>query len=210
MQACYFIGMDLGQTSDPSAVAVLERAADAYLLRHLQRFPLGTPYTTIVPSVIQLCRSVAALGPVSLVIDQTGVGRPVVDMIRQHPQAPWTVPITITGGRKVTADRDGSLHVPKKDLVTSLQLLFENRRLRIAKGLPDTAVFIRELLNFRVAITPAATETFGAWRDGEHDDLVLAVALVSWLAERESGNHEFAVDDTPSIIESAPEGVFLT
>src|SRR5262249_54641802 len=111
--------------------------------------------------------------------------------------------------QKVTADSDGSLHVPKKDIVTRLQLLFENRRLRIAKGLPDTAVLIRELLNFRVAITPAAHETFGAWRDGEHDDLVLAVALASWLAERESVTGEFGVDDTPSIVENEPEGVFL-
>src|SRR5262249_53736892 len=140
------------------------------------------------------------------------VGRPVVDMFRQHPQAPRTVPVTITGGQKVTIDLDGSRHVPKRDLVSSVQLLLEQRRLRIAKGLPDAPILGRELLNFRVTITPSMNETFGAWREHEHDDLVLAVALASWLAEREPrwGPDAFAVDQSASAIERAPAGVFLT
>jgi hypothetical protein len=42
---------------------------------------------------------------------------------------------------------------------------------------PAAEVLTRELEGFKVKITPAANETFGTWRDGEHDDLVLAVAL---------------------------------
>ena len=34
---------------------------------------------------------------------------------------------------------------------------------------------------FRVKITEAANETFGAWREGQHDDLLLAVALAAWM-----------------------------
>jgi hypothetical protein len=44
------------------------------------------------------------------------------------------------------------------------------------------SVLVQELLNFRVKITEAANETFGAG-DGEHDDIVLAVALACWYAE---------------------------
>jgi hypothetical protein len=36
-----------------------------------------------------------------------------------------------------------------------------------------------------VKIPSAANETFGAWRDGDHDDPVLAVALACGLTERE-------------------------
>jgi hypothetical protein len=39
------------------------------------------------------------------------------------------------------------------------------------------------LTTFRVKITPAADEVFGAWREGAHDDLVLAVAIAVWQAE---------------------------
>jgi hypothetical protein len=35
-----------------------------------------------------------------------------------------------------------------------------------------------------VKITAAANETFAAWREGAHDDLVLAVALACWHADR--------------------------
>ncbi len=32
----------------------------------------------------------------------------------------------------------------------------------------------------RVRITPKLHEQYGAWREGEHDDLVLAVAMALW------------------------------
>jgi hypothetical protein len=56
----YLIGLDLGQTQDFSALAVLEQTVPAepcglappeYALRHLRRFPLGTAYTEIFSSV---------------------------------------------------------------------------------------------------------------------------------------------------------------
>jgi hypothetical protein len=41
------------------------------------------------------------------------------------------------------------------------------------------------LTTFQVRITPSANETFGTWREGAHDDLVLAVAIVAWIGERQ-------------------------
>jgi hypothetical protein len=40
---------------------------------------------------------------------------------------------------------DGSYHVPKKELVTALQLVLQGRRLRIARDLPEAARLVREL-----------------------------------------------------------------
>jgi hypothetical protein len=43
-------------------------------------------------------------------------------------------------------------------------------------------------LNFRVKIDPlTAHDSYGAWREGQHDDLVLAVALAVWFAEHGGG-----------------------
>jgi hypothetical protein len=36
------------------------------------------------------------------------------------------------------------------------------------------------MAEMRVKITPSGNEQYGAWREGEHDDLVLAVALACW------------------------------
>jgi hypothetical protein len=75
------------------------------------------------------------------------------------------------------------VHVPKKDLVACAQVLLQARRLRVARELPLADVLVRELENFRVRITPAANEAFGDWREGQHDDLVFALALAAWVGE---------------------------
>src|SRR4051812_8789769 len=101
--ADYLLGLDLGQTTDFTALAVIERppaggGEPVYALRHLQRFPLGTPYTTIVPTVARLADTGPLRGHSTLVVDQTGVGRPLVEMLFKAPVPCGVVPVTITGG----------------------------------------------------------------------------------------------------------------
>jgi hypothetical protein len=43
---------------------------------------------------------------------------------------------------------------------------------------------VQELLAFRVKVAASANETFEAWRERDHDDLVLAVAVAAWTGER--------------------------
>jgi hypothetical protein len=189
--------VDLGQVNDFTAIAVLERplvsleeALDrrlpSYALRHLQRLPLGTPYPTVVQSVVSLLGS-AFLSGCTLVIDQTGVGRAVVDMLFNALNGRVSCmffPITITAGHEVTCSESNRLHVPKKELVGTLQLLLQTRRLQVARTLPEAGVLVKELENFRVKVTAARNETFESWREGQHDDLVLAVALAAWMGEQ--------------------------
>jgi hypothetical protein len=193
----HFVGLDLGQAQDFTALAVLTRPLvdgreppegrqPPYAVPHLHRFPLGTPYPAIVAAVVELLRTPPLRGSL-LVVDQTGVGRPIVDMLTGALEGRVTrsfCPITITGGHEVTRSETGQLRVPKKELVAGLQVLLQTRRLRIAQALPEAAMLVRELETFRVKITEAANETFGAWREGQHDDLVLAVALAAWMGER--------------------------
>jgi hypothetical protein len=183
----YYVGLDLGQTVDFTALAILERAAPddeaIYSLRHVQRFHLGTDYTAIIQVVSKLVNTKPLDGCSTLVIDQTGVGRPVIDMFRRFPMSARIVPITITSGRAIKASEDG-MHVPKKPLVTCLLGLLQNRRLQIPRKLPEANLLTREMLNFQMRITPSANEVFGT-RRGEHDDIVLAIALACWFAEHE-------------------------
>jgi hypothetical protein len=65
-----------------------------------------------------------------------------------------------------------------------LQTVLQTQRLRIARALPEAELLLKELQNFRVRVTAAANETFGEWREGQHDDLVLATALAAWAGER--------------------------
>jgi hypothetical protein len=80
----YFVGLDLGQASEPTALAVLERpvvppraTADqrrpAHALRHLRRFAPGTPYAEVIVGVRTLLQTPPLPGA-TLVVDRTGVG----------------------------------------------------------------------------------------------------------------------------------------
>lgn len=190
----YFLGLDLGQASDWSALAILERSARpiaetpqgkgvwSCACRGLKRWPLGTPYTAIVDDMAKLVQK-PPLRHARLIIDATGVGRPVVDMFVKSRLPVKIVPAMITAGNKESY-QDSFYHVAKVVLISTVVVHLQERRLRFARALPETPTLIKELQNYRVKVTPAANETFSA-REGEHDDLVLALALALWDADRQ-------------------------
>lgn len=189
----YSLGLDIGQVQDPAALAILERLDErtpdgwVYHLRHLERPQLGTSYGGIVSLVAARMAHPSLLGA-PLIIDRTGVGRPVVEMFREAGLAP--VAVTITGGQQAKQDPDNwrDWSVPKRDLVGALQVLFQSGRLKVAAGLPLAATFTKELLNFKMKINlQTGHDSYEAWREGQHDDLVLAVALAVWYAEVGAG-----------------------
>jgi hypothetical protein len=68
--------------------------------------------------------------------------------------------------------------------VSVVQVALQNRTLKIANELAEAETLARELQNFTVKITDSANDVYGAWREGTHDDLVLAVALALWTANK--------------------------
>lgn len=157
-----------------------------YAARHLERLPIGTPYPVQVARVKALHDRLKAQEgtPPLLVVDQTGVGRPVTDMLRAAELKP--IAVTITGGDSVS--RDGlDYRVPKRDLVSAVQVLLQAERLKIASSLKEAATLTAELLAFKVSISLKGHDSYGndvgPWRENPHDDLVLAVALAAWYGE---------------------------
>jgi hypothetical protein len=118
-----------------------------------------------------------------LAIDATGVGAPVVDLFKRERINATLAPIQIVAGANVSND-NGMTRVPKRDLVSVVQVGLQNRKLKIASGLQLAETLSRELQNFTVKITDSANDVYGAWREGTHDDLVLAVALAVWKANQ--------------------------
>lgn len=173
-------GLDLGQSADYTALAILEVGRE-YHARHLQRFALGTPYPAIVSQVGAIMQAPALRGRCLLVVDATGVGAPVVDLL--FAAGLPCVAITIHGGDAVTG-AGNAWRVPKRDLVSILQVLLQTGRLKFAAELPEAPILIQELMAFRVTISDAGHDSYAAWREGAHDDLVLAVALALWYCER--------------------------
>ena len=143
---------------------------------HLERVPLGTPYPGIVARVGRLLEQLPAR--TELVIDITGVGKPVFEMFTYAGISPLGV--LITAG--TTDTRDGAIcGVPKLTLVSRLQALLHEGRLKIQNQLPEAETLVRELQDFRVEFIATGHLTFNA-RAGKHDDLVIALAIAVWRA----------------------------
>jgi hypothetical protein len=86
----FFLGLDLGQRHDFTALAILDRTVSltghtdpvtfqretttSLCFRHLHRYPAGTPYTTITAHLARLVSSPQLSGRSTLVLDATGIG----------------------------------------------------------------------------------------------------------------------------------------
>jgi hypothetical protein len=186
----YVLAADLGQSSDPTAIAVLEhchafreharggsdQVEDTFDVRHLARLPLGLSYPAVVQEVALLLARPPLVGNCELVIDSTGVGRAVGDLFDTASMDP--VRVTITAGAEQSWT-NGSWHVSKQMLISTLDARLHTGELRFAKELLEAGTMQEELKDFRRKVSVAGRYTFEA-RVGKHDDLVLAVAIGLW------------------------------
>lgn len=177
------VGLDLGQQQDHTALAVVEslHGSKLRLVRRLVRMPLGTPYPMVVERVREMVQHAEMWGRCTLTVDATGVGAPVVDMLRMAQLGCEVWPVSITGGEQAR-HTNRKWNVPKQDLMSGLQLLLERGELRIAKQLPEAGSLLRELRDMRMEMRTSGKAKMGAEGYGEHDDLVIAVALSCWRA----------------------------
>ena len=213
----FLIGVDLAQSHDYTAIAVVERTVQPtgpdgapdghYVLGHLERFR-GQPYPWVIARVAAVVAHMRQLGSgfededtvrprwgvptVAVIVDRTGVGAGVTDHMRVAGLRP--IDVTITAGDKVHPAAHGYT-VPKADLATGVQFLLQSDRLRYAADLPDLEALKRELAAFRSKVSPLTGRvSFAAaeeWRmGGGHDDLVLSAALALWFGERNRGTIE--------------------
>lgn len=205
----YLVGLDLAQGGlDWTALCVLERIIPAnshdaeYTCLQLHRW--RSRDTTIIPGLVAKAwkqilhmtqrRTYERTGvlpeamdvDIQLVVDQTGVTGFGLDPLRQAGFDP--IGIFIHGGSAVSHPRSKVYHVPKRDLAGIVQVLMQQQRLAINPKLRDSNTLVAELQNFRIKISKTGHDSYGAgegadWREGEHDDLVLAVAMAAWMGE---------------------------
>jgi hypothetical protein len=199
----YYVGLDLGQSQDYTALAVIQKVptydpqtgkhSSELHLKHLERYPLKTPYTDIADQVKSLLSGDPFTTPVlsngrvakaitELIVDKTGVGVAVTDLLKERRLN--YIAVTITGlGQKVNRTGTREYSVPKQDLVSALEVPFHKGTLKVAKGLEGWPKLREELLNFRrKQNTRTAHISYEHWRESDHDDLVLAAALACWKA----------------------------
>jgi len=207
----FVASLDLGQLQDYSALIILEvhgtpsrvvfdqrldRESPVQVLpvqfmdiRHIERFPLGTKYKQIAQMVTDRVKRVPR--PCYFCVDETGVGVSVIEsLLNLKPHG-----ITITAGREAIRTAPDKYHVPKRDLIAQAQVRLQNDTLRIAQTLPHAQLLVSEMLAFRVKISATGHDSYEAWREKEHDDLVLAAAMGCWFAEECFRNIHAAIQE---------------
>jgi hypothetical protein len=192
----FYAGIDIGQVNDSTAIVILERikAAPREGLHHalrqeaidearavpvrldlvdIERIPLGTLYPEQVARITDALRFPLIEG-VRTYLDMTGVGRPVLQMLREAGVRDMHG-ISITSAKAPATRTPNGWNVGKAELVNAVQIEMQTGRLRFGHKVEHVEKLVRELKEFRARINASGNTTFNA-REGQHDDLVLALS----------------------------------
>lgn len=204
----FVVGLDLGKSQDFTALCVdeliafdrvvLERSKFAptvsetgrrrvmrHRIRNLHRYRRGTPYPEIGRDVASVMRQLPIMHrKPELVVDRTGVGAPVVDGLREMDLHPTS--IGITGGTVINEVSSTEINVPKLLLASTIDACLSEDRLAITDEADASDALKAELAGFHARVRPTGSVALEAWREGTHDDLVLALALAVWRGENPS------------------------
>lgn len=189
----YIISLDPAQLNDYSALAVLECSEldNTYRLVSLARRQ-HQPYTEIVAwaKKVFLNPKFNDIKDVStrpiFVLDVGGVGRAIKDMLTA--EGIQSVGIQLTGGESVSRNGD-TYHVSKSFVIGKFLAAWDEGRVKVPSNASFWPLFEKELKAFRGEMSAMGRAKFEA-AQGEHDDLVMAVAQAVWYGEQNPVEYE--------------------
>jgi len=214
----YAVLVDLAKKRNFTAIMVMKDSPQIVLGHELLKQPnrvlhyydivylsqkQGMWYHDVVDEIVELMNRATLVHNADLIVDGTGVGEGVVEMMRKKDLQPIPI-ITIGRGlmREVYADIAEvfpgatklkmktlkEIHVPKSDLVAAGQLLVQQERVRVAAGLKWAEEAQRQFKNFKGKINERTKKkVYEAETEEDHDDIVICFLMGAWwmLAQKE-------------------------
>lgn len=156
-------------------------------------------YADFVRSVCLVCATPAILGNYTLIVDGTGVGSPVVSMMRESGLAP--IPIIFTSGagwheeyEKISTMSGQStfrmfqkLMVSKEEMTQSAIVIMQQGRLRISADLPQMLKddIRKQLIKFTGKVNERTKKVaYENLTDQDHDDQVVCILMAAfWMVQ---------------------------
>lgn len=191
-----YVGLDLGQARDRSALVVLEywfrytgrrdpvtwepvRELDCRV-RKVKQFDLGLSYVEVAREVVRVFEHHIFTYGATLVVDATGVGAAVVDLLRQALRSSRVMlcPVVLTGGSRVVL-AGSTYSVPKWEVFEAVRHLLESGGLRLAARAPGMEGLRQELERLERRPRASGVDEVSGKRTG-NDDLAMALALAAW------------------------------
>jgi phage FluMu gp28-like protein len=157
----YYLGVDLGKKVDFSVIAVATKHGDQVRLVYYKRWPLETPYASVIGSVKVISEKLHNV--VKILVDQTGVGDYIVEDMKN------------SGLRNVEGVM---LSLPvKQEILGHLKQLMQNQLFTY----PFDVDLSGELNVERFELTKTGQIQF-SHPEGTHDDILWAVALAVYAS----------------------------
>ena len=196
------IGVDVGKMTDPTAFAVAElnhgqdERRPTFSIVRLERVALHTSYPQIADRLVEAVRNIRQQGvaanrhyvfgrdrylgdnlggeqrAIEMMVDATGVGRPLVDLIddRMRDLDVRVRAVTFRAGEALT--KNGSeWSMGKGFMVNRLQVLLQCSRVAIPATHQYAGAIKQEIHNYEIHLGEQGKATYGA-RQGQHDDMV--------------------------------------
>ncbi|HEV3446381.1 MAG TPA: hypothetical protein VG099_17185 [Gemmataceae bacterium] len=195
-KAEFLVGLSVGQGSQPSGVAVLERhppshpgSSRSYTCRYLRRWvPPATAYPALVRDLTNMLCDTELTGNDLIVEAGPGI-RAVVGYLRKQRLQTRIQPVEL----KASAEDgfvEGLWRVTKASMIETTRLALQEGRLvfddmmppELLTTTPSAQTVYHALLTSPYNKTPAANDAFASREDAD-DDLILAVALACWYGE---------------------------
>jgi phage FluMu gp28-like protein len=151
----YYAGIDFGKLQDYSVITVLKREGDTLKLVYMYQFPLETSYTHVIGHLV---RAYQKFHFRSVLVDQTGLGEPVLEEIRNQG-------VGCAEGLKFTIQT-------KEDLLTTLKIAMEQNRLAI----PYHRQLCEQINEQQYAYSKSGHLQF-SHPENSHDDMLWSLAL---------------------------------
>jgi len=152
-----------------------------YIMRMCEIFQLGIPTPNQIDAVIRAFKKVQDRYDIKpyLVIETTGMGLP---NYQQFEQALPNVHGIHPTGEGSTVSQEGRIYkVPKVDLGSELQVLYENGRFLIPAGIKERKKIIKQFVNFTWIRKESGTLTVENLKSSDHDDVCDAAAVAAWF-----------------------------
>lgn len=180
------LGVHFGQKHSPTAIAVSEIEErkvggwyeNHFMVRHLERLPIGTPYPEVarrVQSIVWRIKNRHKGTPI-LYLDATGIGAPVVDLFRKKPVQAKIVEVYFNHGDRHKEVAYLEVSLGKAFLVTRLQTLLQTNRVHLPES-EEARILAEELMEYEVRVSEDANDKYEAFKVGTQDDLVTALGL---------------------------------
>ena len=191
----YIIGIDIAKKQDRTVIVIAQKARD-YLedgrsisfmnvldLQMIEKLS----YPDLARYIKRLDLNADLHGNNDLLVDSTGVGEAVCDMMEDIGLSPIRVMFTGGDTSRITGTRASNgfmtrmqVNVPKNELVDTLKIALQERRLRIAEGIPFEQDIRKQFSHFVGVMSKSKNMIYNNDSDDVHDDIVCAMSLVAW------------------------------